>query len=403
MFGNTFYHGLIRKYIIMFGNMFNDIEIYRYASDGSIAKQIRVPIAYAPKEKFYVRLREDPQLNRQVSQVLPRLAFELVDMSYSPERSLNKLIKNNSVSDLDSSLRSHFVPVPFDFNINLYGMFAYQEDAVQVVEQILPFFRPEWTHSMKLVSSIDEYYDIPTVLSGLSVEDTYDTDFTQRRAITYTFNFTIKGYLIGPVKDSGVIKKSIIKLAADSDLSTEHNKKITLTPGLLSNGQPTSNATASVDYTQVNARDNYGFAFESEDFFSPEDPGSDPAQAPEEIVTPVILDLSTNSTITVTVSENNLGTPVFYLNGTEKPQILMVPNNVYTFTQSDPSNNSNPLSLITSEGDTFSSNVVITGSVGIDRQLILTTDNTTPTTLLYTSTTGGLKMGNTISIASSEF
>ena len=146
MFGHSYYHGVIRKYIIMFGNMFNDIDVVRYNNAGTASQTIRVPIAYGPKEKFLVRLRTDPNLNRDVAIQLPRLAFEITDMSYAPTRSLSKLQKNTAIGSQGDSLRSQFTPVPYDINMSLYGMFANQEDAVQVVEQILPFFRPEWTN-----------------------------------------------------------------------------------------------------------------------------------------------------------------------------------------------------------------------------------------------------------------
>ena len=267
MFGHSYYHGVIRKYIIMFGNMFNDIDVVRYNNAGTASQTIRVPIAYGPKEKFLVRLRTDPNLNRDVAIQLPRLAFEITDMSYAPTRSLSKLQKNTAIGSQGDSLRSQFTPVPYDINMSLYGMFANQEDAVQVVEQILPFFRPEWTNSVKLVPSMGQYYDIPTVMTGLSIEDTYEADFQARRAIIYTFTFTVKGYIFGPVSNKGVIKRTIVDLASDSTVGTPFNERVTLTPGLLANGSPTANSSASIDTSSITANTSYGFAFDQENFF----------------------------------------------------------------------------------------------------------------------------------------
>jgi hypothetical protein len=267
MFGHSYYHGVIRKYIVMFGNMFNDIDVVRYNNAGTAVQTIRVPIAYGPKEKFLVRLRTDPNLNRDVAIQLPRLAFEITDMSYAPTRSLSKLQKNTAIGSQGDSLRSQFTPVPYDINMSLYGMFANQEDAVQVVEQILPFFRPEWTNSVKLVPSIGQFYDIPTVMTGLSIEDTYEADFQARRAIIYTFTFTVKGYIFGPVSNKGIIKRTIVDLAADSTVGTPFNERVTLTPGLLANGSPTANSSASIDTSSITANTTYGFAFDQENYF----------------------------------------------------------------------------------------------------------------------------------------
>ena len=183
MFGSHYDHGALRKYIIMFGRMFNDIDIVRKDNDGNATQAIRVPIAYGPKEKFLARLNQDPNLDRKVATQLPRLSFEITDMSYSANRGLNKLQRNTSVGTNNQAMSSQFTPVPYDINITLYGMFANNEDAVQVVEQILPYFRPEFTHSVKLVPETGHYYDIPTVLQGMSIEDSYEADYQTRRAI----------------------------------------------------------------------------------------------------------------------------------------------------------------------------------------------------------------------------
>ena len=190
----------------MFGNMFNDIDVSRFNKAGTAVQTIRVPIAYGPKEKFLVRLRDDANLNKKVAITLPRLSFEVTDMTYDPTRTLNKMQRNTNISKGADKNRSQFTPVPYDINITLSGMFDNNEDAVQVVEQILPFFRPEWTNSVKLVPEMNEYYDIPTVLTGMSIEDAYDADFQSRRAIIYTFTFTVKGYIYGRTSDQSIIR-----------------------------------------------------------------------------------------------------------------------------------------------------------------------------------------------------
>ena len=269
-----FYNGIIRKYIIMFGRMFNDIDVVRYNGDDA-AQTIRLPIAYGPSEKWLTRLDEDAGLNKAVAVQLPRLGFEMTSMNYDPTRTLNKMTKSSSPSTYTNSVSSQYTPIPYNFNITLTGMFAYQEDAVQVTEQIIPFFRPEWTMSLKLLDSIPDYYDIPTVLNNMSMEDTYEADFMSRRAIIYTWDFTVKGYLFGPVRNKGVIKRTIIDISNNSTsdpIGTEvgPDKKITLTPGLLANGSPTSNTSASVPLANISANSNWGYAFENEDYFDGE-------------------------------------------------------------------------------------------------------------------------------------
>ena len=278
MFGQFHYHRAIRKYIIMFGNMFNDIDVVRFNKAGESVQQLRVPIAYGPKEKFLIKLRTDPDGRREIAMVLPRLSFELTSMNYAPERVLNRTHKQLGIGGGNNSLRQTFTPAPYDLDMTLYAMFANQEDAVQVVEQILPYFRPEWTNSVKIVPELDTYVDIPTIYTGMTIEDTYDGDFDTRRAIIYTFTFKIKGYLFGPVTNKGIIRRTLVNTfnpqantatsnvvirSSDTKLQT-----LTLTPGLLANGQPTANSTASIPISQISANSNYGFAFDREDFFN---------------------------------------------------------------------------------------------------------------------------------------
>jgi len=273
MFGQFDYHSAIRKYIIMFGNMFNDIDIIRYNNAGTPIQSIRVPIAYGPKEKYLARLRQNPDIIREVAVVLPRLAFEITGFSYDSTRQMNKQNRITSIGSGNNSLRSGWAPAPYNIDIALYGMFANNEDAVQVVEQILPYFRPEWTNSVKIVPSLGVYVDVPTVLTGMSLEDTYEADFQSRRAIIYTFNFTVKGYIYGPVTNKGVITRTQLDFHIPSTntivSTTDHeSSRVTLTPGLLANGSPTTNSTASVARSTINANSSYDYAFDTEFFFT---------------------------------------------------------------------------------------------------------------------------------------
>jgi len=266
---NGYYNGVIRKYLTNFGRMFNDITVVRFDKNNNPIQSIKVPIEYGPKEKYLVRMRDDPDLGKQVSIKLPRLSFELTSIEHDPERGLSRSIKHKGESSAPSSKAAQYVPTPYNLGIVLYGMFDNTEDAVQVVEQILPYFRPDWTYNMKLVDGMDIYYDIPYVLDATTLEDTYENDFLTRRAIIYTFTFTIKGYLFGPISNRGIIKRAIsdvtipppgIKMG-----TTDHGpqKKVVVTPGLTLDGEPTTDPLLTVPYQQIRSDDDWDFVVES--------------------------------------------------------------------------------------------------------------------------------------------
>ena len=268
MFGHNFYHESIRKYIIMFGNMFNDIDVVRYDNSGEVSRIIRVPVSYGPRDRFLSRLTTDPNLDREIAIQLPRISFEMTDIQYDSSRALNKLTRNVNTQNNADRLRSQYTPVPYNINLSLYAMFRYNEDAVQVVEQILPFFRPEWTNTMRLIPEIGDTYDIPTVLNDVSIEDSFEGDFETRRTIIYTMTFTVKGYIFGPVTNKGVITRTDINFKSDTPKTTATSERTILVPGLTNENRPTSNVDLTIPRNQISANSNFGFAFDKEDFFS---------------------------------------------------------------------------------------------------------------------------------------
>jgi hypothetical protein len=196
----------------------------------------------------------------------------MLNMTYAPNRSLNKTLRNTVLGTGDNTRQSQYTPVPYDFNMVLSGMFANNEDAVQVAEQIAPFFRPEWTQSLKLIPEMGTYYDVATVLNSVNIEDTYESDFQSRRAIIYTWDFTVKGYMFGPISNKGIIKRTVIDMVAqDSDNPIAEqigpHRKITLTPGLTANGEPTTDPDNSVALHSISEDDDWGYAFDREDYF----------------------------------------------------------------------------------------------------------------------------------------
>jgi len=273
MFGSQFYHQSLRKYVIMFGNMFNDIVIKQYNRDGTTASAIAVPIAYGPKEKFLVRTQQDPNLDQQISIQLPRLAFEMTTLNYDGTRRLNTKGKNIVVVSDNNKADYQHMPVPYDLTFNLYAYVRNADDGAQILEQIVPYFGPEWTNNVKLIPGMNINMDIPTVLNTVSIEDTYEGSFDSRRAIIYTLDFTVKGYFYGPVRRSGVIKRTQIdfgivantngRITLDDTKHTARSSRVVVTPGLLANGSPTTNSAASISYKLISANSNYGFAANS--------------------------------------------------------------------------------------------------------------------------------------------
>ena len=213
MLGQQFYHETIRKVVVAFGTIFNDIHLVRKDNDGTIKQSMKVPLAYGPREKFLVRLREDADLTKQVAVTLPRIGFEIAGISYDPTRKLNRVQKFKKVKGAKANqLDTQYMPVPYNVDFSLYIMAKQSDDALQIVEQILPYFQPEYTVSIREVPDMDIVRDVPVILNNIAYEDTYEGDFTTRRAIIYTFQFTAKSYVYGPVTTA----KPITKVQADT-------------------------------------------------------------------------------------------------------------------------------------------------------------------------------------------
>jgi hypothetical protein len=270
MFGSQFYHQSLRKYVIMFGNMFNDIVIRRYNVSGNPTQAVAVPLAYGPKEKFLVRITQDPDLDQQIAIQLPRMGFEMTTLNYDGTRRLTGVTRNVRVVSDKEKLDYNYAPVPYDLQFNLYAYVRNADDGAQILEQIVPYFGPEWTNQVRILPQTNIVQDVPTILNTVSIEDTYEGDFNQRRALIYTFDFTVKAYFYGPVRRAGIIKRSQIdfgivtsntnnKITLEDVNKTPRVSRIVTVPGLLANGSPTTNSAASVPYNQIDADDDYGF------------------------------------------------------------------------------------------------------------------------------------------------
>ena len=259
-----YYHGTIRKYIISFGNLFNDIVIARLNTAGERVQSIAVPLAYGPKEKFLVRLRQDPNFEQAVAITLPRMGFEITGMTYAPARKLSSTLKNvNLKSDDNDRLKTQYVPVPYDINILLSIFVSNADDGAQILEQILPYFRPEFTTNIRLIPEMNVVVDTPVVLQDVSIEDTYEGDFDTRRALIYNLNFSMKAYIYGPVANQGVIKRSVTNFFGDVPADSAQIERLTVTPSQFANGapltSPSANASLSVETSAISANSDYGF------------------------------------------------------------------------------------------------------------------------------------------------
>lgn len=208
---NVFYHGITRKIIVAFGSLFSDIKIER-KKDGIVEQTIAVPIAYAPKEKWIVRIEQDPTLNNHTYTTLPRLSFEITGLTYDPTRKTGRMNYISCGDGTGESASRIYAPTPYNIDINLYCLTKTQEDALQIIEQILPYFTPEYTLSIKAIPDSNVIIDVPIILDGVTVQDDYDGDFEQRRFVTYTMSFTLKASMYGPVTDGKIITKTLVDI-----------------------------------------------------------------------------------------------------------------------------------------------------------------------------------------------
>ena len=232
MFGNHFYNETLRRLTIAFGQIFNNIIIQNKSSTGAITKRMRVPLAYAPKEKFLVRLDEQSNLDdRAFATTLPRMGFEITGLSYDATRKLTRTQKHRIVKESDDgkTLNFNYTPVPYNIDFTLYSFTATAENGLMIIEQILPYFQPDLTVTVNMVPDMNIKRDIPIILNSVNYEDSYNGTFTQRRAVIYTLNFTAKTYLFGPMSNQKVIKKVQDDLHTDlPDASRE--ERIIITP-----------------------------------------------------------------------------------------------------------------------------------------------------------------------------
>jgi hypothetical protein len=232
MLGTQFYHETIRNIVVGFGTVFNNIQLVRKDNAGVIQQTMKVPLAYGPRQKYLVRLNDDADLTKAAAVTLPRIGFEISGLTYDSTRKLNRVQKFKKVNgDKSSQLDTQYMPVPYNIGFQLYVLAKQSDDCLQIVEQILPYFQPDYTITMNDNPDMDVKKDVPVILNSISYEDDYQGDFTTRRALIYTLDFTCKFYLYGPITSTKVTKTlQVDQYASMPDTAPTREQRYTLTP-----------------------------------------------------------------------------------------------------------------------------------------------------------------------------
>jgi len=251
-----FYNEILRKTIIAFGTLFNGISITHTDASGADINVTKVPLAYGPTQKFLARLNQQPDLNRATAITLPRMSFEFTGLTYDPSRKVTTtqqiVVKN---PDDNTETKKAYMPVPYNMQFELALMCKLNDDALQIVEQILPYFQPSYNLNVNLISSMNEKRDIPVVLENITMQDDYEGDFDKRRVLLYTLRFTAKTYLFGPVSSAtkDIIKKTTVTYIAGGSKSTERDISYSVTPRAIKDytGDILTTLTADIGISDV--------------------------------------------------------------------------------------------------------------------------------------------------------
>ena len=269
MLGTYYYHEIMRKTIVAFGTLFNQIYIRHDDRSGNTYSDLKVPLAYGPSQKFLARLEQQEDLNKPVQITLPRMSFEMNNIQYDSTRKVGITQTFKAVDKNTSAVKKVFMPVPYNVGFELNILTKLNDDALQIVEQILPYFQPSFNVTIDLIDSIGEKRDVPIVLDSISFQDDYEGDFSTRRALIYTLRFTAKTYLFGPVADSseGLIKKVQVDYYADTNTQTaKREMRYTATPKALTD-QNDDGVVNATDDALLGPDDDFGFN-ETNTFFS---------------------------------------------------------------------------------------------------------------------------------------
>ena len=264
MIGNYFYNETVRKTVIAFGTLFNNIKIKKFASDGKSISQIKVPIAYGPIQRFIARIEQQSNFDDNVAITLPRLSFELTSYTYDPTRKASPVQKFTMKSPNDKvKIKKMFLPVPYDIGFRLSFATKQQDDALQIIEQILPFFQPSYNVTINMLEGVEEKRDIPFTLMSSTFTDEYEGDFSTRRFIQYDLDFISKTYFYQevPTDENGIIKK--VQIDYSTAIRAPREQRYTVVPQATKdyNEDQTDKLTESVDTNKTLIKVTSGASF----------------------------------------------------------------------------------------------------------------------------------------------
>ena len=260
MLGPHFYNEAIRKSVIAFGTLFNNIEIKKIDPDTSDVLEVeKVPLAYGPKQKFLTRLEQNPDVGRKVAITLPRLYFELTNISYDPARKTSPVQKYRTViNDEGNEVKVQYVPVPYNLSFELGIIAKNQDDGLQIIEQILPYFQPNFNVTLNFIPDMNEKRDVAIILNDISYEDDWTDSFLDRRSIVWSLNFTAKSYIYGPASQAGIIRKATIYESVGDLNESRRNAGFTYTPKALED-KNNDGVINEADDALVISTDDFGF------------------------------------------------------------------------------------------------------------------------------------------------
>jgi len=268
MFGNYFYNKSLTKTVTAFGTIFNDIQVRHFDENGDPLSFLEVPLAYGPIQKFLARIEQSLDGSRKIAITLPRMSFEMNSIEYDPSRKSSVTQTFKSRKTVDGKIINYiYTPVPYNIGFELNIISKIQDDVLQIIEQILPYFQPSFNVTVNLLPEIGEKKDIPIVLNRISFRDDYENDFSSRRIINYTLNFTAKTYIYNEVPEDsqGLIRKVQIDYATDAIRTAKREVRYTVTPKALKDYNQDDEIN-STDDPLIEYGDDFGFNSDIEDF-----------------------------------------------------------------------------------------------------------------------------------------
>ena len=260
MLGPHYYNEAIRKTVVAFGTLFNNIEIQKVDPQTKTVIEVeKVPLGYGPKNKFLTRLEQNPEVGRKVAIQLPRLYFEMTGINYDNARKTSPIQKYRTVvNDNGNEVRVQYVPVPYNMDFELGIIAKSQDDGLQIIEQILPYFQPNFNLTLNFIPDMDEKRDVAVILNSVDYEDDWEDDFMQRRSIIWTLNFTAKSYIYGPFNQAGIIRKATVYESVGDLNQSRRNAAYSYTPKALEDNN-NDGVIDSLDDALVMPDDDFGF------------------------------------------------------------------------------------------------------------------------------------------------